>query len=84
MVVAAQSAVGCKELRVPFDPTVVGGMFAAAAAWTGSCGCEIWSNPCLGARHLLAGQCRLQSCQAAVCKQCLGVPKSAPNLLAWL
>ncbi len=43
---------------------------------------EIWSTPYLGAWHLLAGQCKLQSYQAAVYKQCMGVPKSTPNLLA--
>jgi hypothetical protein len=83
--VAAQSAVNrhLKELRVPFDPVVVGGMFAAATASTGSYGCEIWSTLYLGAWHLLAGQCNLQSYQAAVCKQCSGVPRCTPNLLVF-
>ena len=64
--VAAQSAVNrrLKELRIPFDPMVVGGMFAAATAATGSYGCEVWSTPYLGAWHLLASQCKLQSHQA--------------------
>ncbi len=83
--VAAQSAVNrrLKELRVPFDPMVVGGMFAAATAATGSYGCEIWSTPYLGAWCLLASQCKLQSYQAAVNKQCLGVPRCTPNLLVF-
>jgi hypothetical protein len=70
-------------MRIPFDPMVVGGMFAAATASTGSYGCEIWSNPYLGAWHLLAGQCKLQSYQAAVYKQCLGVPRCTPNVLVF-
>jgi hypothetical protein len=83
--VAAQSAVNrrLKELRIPFAPMVVGGMFAAATASTGSYGCEIWSTPCLGTWHLLAGQCKLQSYQAAVYKQCVGVPGCTPNLLVF-
>jgi hypothetical protein len=83
--VAAQSAVNrrLKELRIPFDPMVVGGMVAAAAASMGSYGCEIWPTPYLGAWHLLAGQCKLQSYQAAVYKQCLGVPRCTPNLLVF-
>ncbi len=81
----AQSAVNrrLKDLSVPFDPMVVGGMFAAATASTVSYGCEIWSTPHLGAWHLLAGQCKLQSYQAAVYKQCLGVPRCTPNLLVF-
>ena len=83
--VAAQSAVNrrLKELRIPFDPMVVGGMFAAATAATGSYGCEIWSTPYLGAWHLLASQCKLQSYQATVYKHCLGVPRCTPNLLVF-
>ncbi len=70
--VAAQSVINrrLKELCVPFDPMVVGGMFAAATASTGSYGCEIWSTPYLGAWYLLAGQCKLQSYQASVYNLC--------------
>jgi hypothetical protein len=49
--VAAQSAVNrrLRELRIPYDPMVVGGLFAATTASTGPYGCEIWSNPYLDA-----------------------------------
>jgi hypothetical protein len=41
--VAAQSAINkrLKKLRIPFDPMVVGGLFAATAAAAGSYGCKI-------------------------------------------
>ncbi len=84
--VAAQSAVNrrLKELPVPFDPMVVGGMFAAATASTGSYGCEICPPPTwTPGTCWLAAQCKLQSYQAAVYKQCLGVPRCTPNLLVF-
>jgi hypothetical protein len=83
--VAAQSAVTrrLKELRIPFDPMVVGGLFAATATATGSYGCEVWATRFLNEWRLLSGQCTLQSYQAAVYKQCLGVPRSSANLLTF-
>ena len=83
--VAAQSAVNkrLKELRIPFDPMVVGGLFEATTAATGSYGCEIWSTPFLSEWCLLGSRCKLQSYQAAVYKLCLGVPKSTANLLTF-
>ena len=83
--VAAQSAVNkrLKELRIPFDPMVVGGLFSAATAATGSYGCEVWSTPYLGGWNLLGSQCKLQSYQAAVYKRCLGVPRGTANMLTF-
>ena len=83
--VAAQSAVNrrLRELRIPFDPSVVGGLFAATTAATGSYGCEVWSTHFLGAWHLHANQCKLQSYQATVYKRSLGVPRSTANLLTF-
>lgn len=83
--VAAQSAVNrrLKELRIPYDPMVVTGLFAATTAATGSYGCEIWSTHYLKDWHLHADQCKLQSYQAAIYKQSLGVPRSTANLLTF-
>jgi hypothetical protein len=48
--VAAQSGVNrcLKELRIPFDPNVVTGLFDAITAAAGSYGCEVWSTRSLG------------------------------------
>jgi hypothetical protein len=83
--VAAQSGVNrrLKELRIPFDPSVVAGLFASITAAAGSYGCEVWSKHLLGAWHLHADQCKLQSYQAAVYKHSLGVPQSKANLLTF-
>ena len=83
--VAAQLGVNrrLKELRIPVNPSVVAGMFAAITAAAGSYGCEVWSTHLLGAWHLHADQCKLQSYQAAVYKQSLGVPRSTANLLTF-
>ena len=83
--VAAQAAVNrrLKELRIPYDPMVVTGLFAATTAATGSYGCEVWATRFLGKWSLLADQCKLQSYQAAVYKHSLGVPRSTANLLTF-
>jgi hypothetical protein len=79
---AAQSAITrrLKELRVPFESLVVGGLFAATTAAAGSYGCEIWATPFLSGWHLLTNQCRLHGYQAAVYKRSLGLPRSTANL----
>jgi hypothetical protein len=63
-VAAQQSASNrfLKELRIPVDPMVVGGVFAAAAALTGCYGYEIWPAP-----YWARGTCRLAGadCKAA-------------------
>jgi hypothetical protein len=83
--VAAQAAANrrLKELRIPYDPMVVTGLFAATTAATGSYGCEVWSTRYLGDWNLHANQCKLQSYQAAVYKHSLGVPRSTANLLTF-
>jgi hypothetical protein len=62
---------------------VVGGVFAATSAATGSYGCEVWATPFLGEWNLLSSQCKLQGYQAAVYKRSLGVPTSTANLLTF-
>jgi hypothetical protein len=73
-----------KELRIPFDPSVVTGLFDAITAAAGLCGCEVWSTCFLGDWHLEARLCRLQSYQATVYKHSLGVPGSTASLLTLL
>jgi hypothetical protein len=84
--VAAQSGVNrrLKELRIPFDPNVVTGLFDAITAAAGSYGCEVWSTRFLGEWHLGARLCRLQSYQATVYKHSLGVPRSTASLLTFM
>jgi hypothetical protein len=43
----------------------------------------VWATRFLNEWRLLSGQCTLQSYQAAVYKQCLGVPRSSANLLTF-
>jgi hypothetical protein len=83
--VAAQSGVSrrLKALRIPQAPCVVSGMFAAVTAVAGSYGCEVWSIHFQGGWCLLDRLCKLQSYQATVYKQSLGVPRSAASLLTF-
>jgi hypothetical protein len=55
--VAAQSGVNRRlnELRIPFDPNVLTGLFDAITAAAGSYGCEVWSTRFLGEWHLGGG-----------------------------
>jgi hypothetical protein len=68
--VAAQSRVSrrLKALRIPLDPCVVSGMFAAAAAAAGPYGCEVWST------HFQGGWCLLDMPSKLVCHRLSELP----------
>ena len=72
-----------KELRIPYDPDIVAGLFASITAAAGSYASEIWATPFLHRWHLKARECAPQGYQAAIYKMCLGVPSSTGSLLAF-
>jgi hypothetical protein len=78
--VAAQSGVNrrLKELRIPFDPNVVTGLFDAITAAAGSYGCEVRSTRFLGEWHLEDRLCRLQSYQATLTRTAWVCPVPLP------
>ena len=47
-----------KELRIPYDPNLVAGLFASITA-AGSYASEIWATPFLHKWHLKARECAL-------------------------
>jgi hypothetical protein len=76
--VAAQSAVNkhLKELRIQFDPMVVGASSQPQRPQPARMVARFGPLPLV-----LAGQCKMQSYQAAVYTLCLCVPESTGNLL---